>query len=194
MINAFVNKASLMFDTIERNIVKPFRRESFALDYLDWKLKPFLDFKRGFFIEAGANDGVAQSNTLYFERYAKWGGLLIEPIPELAMKCKLNRPKCIVENCALVPFDYPHRKIRMRYCNLMSLVEGARKSDQEERDHIESGKKVQPGVEPYEVMVPAKPLSEILSAHDISPRHFRNRLSFLGCQGLRVICAARFEF
>ena len=172
MKNYLAEKASSVLDKIERTITQPFKRKSFALDYLDWKLTPFLNFERGFFIEAGANDGVTYSNTLYFERYAKWDGLLIEPIPELAMKCKLNRPKCIVENCALVPLSFPHQQIRMQYCNLMSLVEGARKSDQDEREHIRLGTEVQPGVEPYEVMVPAKPLSEILLSYDISEIDF----------------------
>ena len=41
----------------------------------------------GVFVEAGANDGYAQSNTYYFERMRGWSGVLIEPVPELAHHC-----------------------------------------------------------------------------------------------------------
>jgi hypothetical protein len=70
-------------------------QESFALNQLDLKLRPHLNLHGGFFIEAGANDGVNQSNTLYFEKNLNWKGILIEPIPELAQQCKENRPDCI---------------------------------------------------------------------------------------------------
>ena len=33
---------------------------------LDKKLKKYLNYERGFFVELGANDGVKQSNTFYF--------------------------------------------------------------------------------------------------------------------------------
>jgi len=117
-----------------------FGRKSFALDQLDKKLELYLPpLKEGFFVEAGANDGVSQSNTLYFERYMGWRGLLIEAIPELADQCRRNRPRCIVENCALVAADYPEDTIEMQYCNLMSIVKGAMGGDEQDRQHIESG-------------------------------------------------------
>ena len=94
-------------------------RISFALNALDLQLAGKVRKRRGFFVEAGANDGVSQSNTLYFERYLGWRGLLIEPIPELWEKCRRNRPKAIVEKCALVSLNYPEREIDMRYCNLL---------------------------------------------------------------------------
>ena len=43
-------------------------------------LLKYLNYENGFFIEAGANDGVVQSNTFYFEKELNWTGLLIEPI------------------------------------------------------------------------------------------------------------------
>ena len=36
-----------------------------GLDGLDRKMLGFIDFDGGYFVEVGANDGVAQSNTLY---------------------------------------------------------------------------------------------------------------------------------
>lgn len=76
-------------------------RQSFAWEALDKRLEPFIGKRGGFFIEAGANDGIAQSNTLYFEKYFGWRGILVEPIPQLAAACRQNRPDCIVEEVAL---------------------------------------------------------------------------------------------
>lgn len=36
---------------------------------------------QGFFVESGARDGEAHSNTLYYENTKKWTGLLVEPSP-----------------------------------------------------------------------------------------------------------------
>jgi len=142
------------------------RERSFALNHLDWKLKPYLNFKGGYFVEAGANNGIDQSNTLYFERYRRWTGMLIEPIPELAAACRKNRPRCIVENCALVPFEYLADTVEMRYCNLMSLVKGAMKSEEQELAHLDLGSKVQQ-VQHYELRVPARTLTSVLQQHQV---------------------------
>lgn len=145
------------------------RRKSYSLNQLDVKLKRHINFENGFFIEAGANDGISQSNTLYFEKYLGWKGLLVEAIPDLAEKCRINRPGCIVENCALVAFDYPEETIEMNYCNLMSCAQGAFSDEITKSHHIESGKKfLNRNDSPYKVRVAARPLSNILESHNIN--------------------------
>ena len=141
-------------------------QRSFALNKLDLKLAPFLNYRNGFFIEAGANDGVTYSNTLYYEKYKQWTGILIEPIPELAEKCKVNRPGCIVEQVALVPSSFEDPQIEMWYCNHMSVVKGAMKSEVEQMSHIEKGAEIQ-NVNTYELKVPTKNLSAILDKYSI---------------------------
>jgi FkbM family methyltransferase len=132
-------------------------------------LRSYITFKNGFFIEVGANDGINQSNTLFFEKYLGWKGLLIEAIPDLANKCQKNRPKCITENCALVAFDYPGKTIEVDYCNLMSCVRGAFYDESVSSEHIKSGKKyLKKSESPYTVEVPAKPLSGVLDFHNIN--------------------------
>jgi hypothetical protein len=37
--------------------------------------------RNGFVVEAGANDGLTISNSLYFELKHNWTGLLVEPDP-----------------------------------------------------------------------------------------------------------------
>ncbi len=76
-------------------------RNSYAKDELDKRLDPFIGRRGGFFLEAGANDGINQSNTLYFETYSGWTGILVEPVPRLAGLCRRNRPRCQVEAVAL---------------------------------------------------------------------------------------------
>lgn len=143
-------------------------RRSFALNELDLKLLPFIGFRGGFFVEAGGNDGLSQSNTAYFERYLGWRGLLIEPIPSLAARCRENRPRSKVEQCALVPFGNPEREVELHYCNLMSLVVGARGSAEADAAHLELGKTfLAAGDEPYVVRAPARTLSDVLDQHHV---------------------------
>jgi len=143
-------------------------RRSFALNELDFKLRPYLDYRGGFFVEAGANDGINQSNTLYFEKYLGWHGLLIEAIPALAESCRRNRPNCQVESCALVAAGYPQPTVEMRYANLMSFVKGAFGSEQEDARYLESGQRFLRGDEkPYTLAVPARTLSQVLAARGI---------------------------
>jgi FkbM family methyltransferase len=157
---------SLMRYSLER--VSKSHRRSFGLDQLDVKLAQQLAFRRGFFVEAGANDGIDQSNTAYLERYMGWRGLLIEPIPEVAELCRRNRPRALVEQCALVASDFEGREIQMRYCNLMSVVAGARGNADADEAHVGAGvRHLGPGKAPYPVKVPTRRLSSVLDAHAI---------------------------
>lgn len=143
-------------------------RRSFALNELDRRLEPFIAKRRGVFIEAGANDGLEQSNTLYFERYFGWTGLLIEPIPELAAKCRQNRPNCLVENAALVPHDYAAGTVELTYCGLMSTTAGAFRSEETRQLHTQAGEKfLQTGERVYQATAPARTLSALWDKHNL---------------------------
>jgi len=139
-------------------------RDRFSLNELDVKLERYLDFDGGTFVEAGANNGVAQSNTLYFESRRGWRGLLIEPVPELAHDCRRFRPHALVEQVALVAADREAGPIPLRYANLMSTIKGAMRSAEEEDAHIAAGIAVQK-VQTYELMVPGATLSSLLEKH-----------------------------
>jgi FkbM family methyltransferase len=58
----------------------------------------------GVYVEAGAHDGVSQSNTLLLNNI-QWSGLLIEPSPISFEKLKFNRPNDMLANVALVGSD-----------------------------------------------------------------------------------------
>jgi len=140
-------------------------KKSFGLNGLDLKLADYLNFENGFFVEAGANNGISQSNTVFLERYRNWTGILIEPIPDLAKLCRHNRPRCVVENYALVPFNYDRDEIDMHYCNLMSLVKQAM-PEEEVKKHIKRGCQLQK-IETYEVKAPVMTLNSILEKRKV---------------------------
>lgn len=143
----------------------------FALNELDKKLEQYLNFDGGVFVEAGANDGVKQSNTLHFEACRGWHGLLVEPVPELARKCRLHRPRSIVEGVALVAPMEAGRPVTLRYADLMSVIKGGMKTAEEEQKHVEAGIKVQELSNTFEIDVPSATLSELLDKHGISQVH-----------------------
>ncbi len=139
----------------------------YGLNELDRKLEPFIDFDGGIFVEAGANDGQTQSNTAYFARHRGWRGLLVEPIPELAARCRVTRRESVVENCALVASDADGQSVPMTYCGLMSLVEGGWSDAAAERAHVETGQQIQ-SLTPYHVDVPGRSLSALLDQHNMT--------------------------
>ncbi|MEX2188421.1 MAG: FkbM family methyltransferase [Pirellulales bacterium] len=169
-------------------------RPSFALDELDLKLARCLAADEalaggGFFVEAGANDGVTQSNTLLLERDHGWRGLLVEPIAALAQRCRANRPQCLVENAALVPLGFADKSIEMTYCNLMSQVKGAMKSAAEEAEHLRRGSACQ-NLETYKLSVPARTLSAILDKHAVE----RVDLLSLDVEGFELAALCGIDF
>lgn len=60
----------------------------------------FGDKRNGFYIEIGAYDGFSFSNTYFFEALG-WGGILIEPVPNLYRQCLVRRPNSRVINAAV---------------------------------------------------------------------------------------------
>lgn len=133
-----------------------------SLNDLDRKLQRYLDFRGGFFIEAGANDGYTQSNTFFLERKRGWRGLLVEGIPELCAACRKLRTDAIVHHCALVAPGFAQPTVKMHFANLMSVVDGAVASEEERQERLRSGIAVQGLDGTYSVDVPARTLESIL--------------------------------
>ncbi|CAH1782045.1 unnamed protein product [Owenia fusiformis] len=63
----------------------------------------------GFFIECGAHDGKLFSNSLYFERYRNWTGLLVEPNKRTFQELLNLKRKAYAANVLLCP-DNQSRK------------------------------------------------------------------------------------
>jgi len=133
-----------------------------ALHDIDGKLARYLSFDRGFFVEAGANDGYTQSNTYFLERFRGWRGVLVEPLPALYERCRRERPNSRVFRCALVADDYDRPTASMLTANLMSLVRGAQKSAAADRAHCHRGAEIQDSMV-EKIEVPASTLSAVLT-------------------------------
>jgi FkbM family methyltransferase len=147
---------------------------SYALDGLDRAVARHLQPGPGIFVEAGAHDGLTQSNTAMLEFSRGWTGLLVEPIPELATLCRAQRPGAIVEQVALVAADHAGDSIEMTYCNRSSVVAGGRGSSAADAAWVEKCRQLpdQVDVEPYSLEVPARTLSSLLDDHGIGPVDF----------------------
>lgn len=128
---------------------------------LDRRLERHLDHDGGVFIEAGANDGVRQSNTYYFEKIRGWTGLLVEPVPELAAECRRNRRAPVVE-AALAAADLPGATVELQVAGLMSTVTGALGDAAATAAHVATGLAVQGLRETRRLRVPARTLSALI--------------------------------
>ena len=140
------------------------RFHKMGLNNLDNKLKKYLNFSKGTFIEVGGNDGKTQSNTYFLEKIKNWDGILVEGIPELYEKCKKERKKSSVYNYALVGKDFDDDYIEMEYANLMSIVS---KTTLNKREQIKKGLECQNIKESYTVKVPTITLQELLDKEKI---------------------------
>ena len=65
-------------------------------------IQAFLQTDSATYFEAGAYDGIKQSNTLILNQKLGWKGLLVEPVPQYYRSCIENRPYDRVVNALLV--------------------------------------------------------------------------------------------
>ena len=135
-----------------------------SVNGLDKKLEKYVSYDNGFYVELGANDGVTQSNSLYFERHRKWRGVLIEPSPHNFLKCRKSRSsKNKVFCAACVSFDYREEFVRIAYSNLMSTSLGLPTDISDGKGHARSGRRfLAPGEDVFEFGAVAKTLNDLL--------------------------------
>ena len=137
---------------------------SVGLDAPVQRLLEHVRDRRGTFVELGAFDGVSQSNTAWLEANRGWRGILVEPIPEAYEQCVRNRPLATVINCACVSAEYTAPTVEMVYAGLMSIVRGARSSDEADEAWVSLGEELQQ-LQRYTSSVPARTLSAVLDEH-----------------------------
>lgn len=129
-----------MLRAIKAAIKRALRGRYTGLNELDRKLEKYVDYDEGYFVELGANDGVTQSNSLYFEKCRGWRGLLVEPAPQNFLKCRQNRASRSSVYCAAcVSFDYGQEFVRIAYSNLMSTPVSLESDIHDPRAHAELG-------------------------------------------------------
>jgi FkbM family methyltransferase len=161
---------------------------------VDRKLEAYLSYDGGFYVELGANDGVEQSNTLYFERKRGWRGVLVEPIPHQYLACKRNRGVRNTVFCnACVSFEYADKFVEIAYSNLMSSALGLETDIGDPVAHANIGKRfLDPSVDVFHFGALAKPLNTIL--HEAQAPSFIDLLS-LDVEGaeIEVLKGLNFE-
>jgi len=114
MINKFILKFKGLFPIKFKTYLKKFKRFN-GYDGLDKRMLKYINYRNGFYIECGANDGVNQSNTWYFEKTLGWKGLLIEPVEEVFDELKKNRSKRnFFFKKALRPFSYKNKNVFLK--------------------------------------------------------------------------------
>ena len=163
------SKAKTFFGPYRRALFESFGSDRYShmgLNGLDRKLAKYLDFQNGIFVEAGANNGLAQSNTYWFERFRGWRGILIEPVPDVAAICRRNRPAAYVVNAALVAREET-KTITVTTGNLMGYVTGHFADKEQEARHRQFAIQYQdlPGLR--EIEVPARTLANILEEYNL---------------------------
>lgn len=138
-----------------------FHKGSHALNGLDLKVDAVLKKRGGFFIELGANDGVTQSNTLFFQERRGWTGVLIEPIPHRFMQCLAARGKrAKVRCCACVSADYERPMVEFEYADLMTA--SAELSNRDYASQRERAAQHFDNATAYRFAVEAKTLTQVL--------------------------------
>ncbi len=121
MLNFFYYHFTSLFSFKLRSKLKKKFFSYVANNKLDKKLKKYLDYKNGYFVELGANDGINQSNTFYFEKKKNWSGVLIEPYKNNYIECKKNRSKKNkFFHAACVSNNYKRKRIKLVYANLLT--------------------------------------------------------------------------
>lgn len=141
-----------------------------ARDDLDRRLEPYLaPSSPGFFVEAGAHDGVWRSNTYFLERCRGWTGLLVEPVPALAASCARARSRSTVISCALVAPESAGRDVTLCYADVMSFVEGTHGSPQADEAYLADARQWL-GVRTERLVVPGRTLHDVLVEADAPER------------------------
>ena len=147
---------------------------SYSLHNLDTLMLEYINYNDVFFIEAGANDGLSQSNTALYEFDYGWKGLLVEPNFKKYLDCKKIRKNSIVENYALVSSNYTQKTIKGDFNNqdyensLMAMVI----DDGDYQDDILLYCKNEKIKNNQIVEVPAITINDLLDKHKISKIDF----------------------
>jgi FkbM family methyltransferase len=121
----------------------------------------------GFFLEAGANDGILQSNTYYLEKVLGWKGILIEALPDKAALCMRNRRRSTVVQGALVSSSFDRDTVSIERANLMSVVNDEHMDPGWVATHVAKGRHIQGLDATPSIVVPAMTLTEVLRRQGI---------------------------
>lgn len=153
-----------------------------------------LNFNGGFYIEAGAHNGIRQSNTLFLEKNLGWKGILIEPNTKKFNICKQYRSSNnLFYNCALSPSEH----ITQLYGNFLEDDEGESLAASTTSlinlpyyDEYFKSVLIKRSNEREHILVPAKTLNSILEENKINHVDFMS----LDIEGYELEVLRYFNF
>ena len=166
--SVFPHEIILMIIDIKTHLSKLnriyFNKSKFSSSRIDEKLKKYLNYRNGIYVELGANDGLFSSNTYHLQKQLNWNGILIEPALDLYFKCKRNRGNCnLVLNYACVPFGYKEKFVQMVYSGAMTISKDLQNEIKNPINHALSGAKFIPNYNDLiEFAAEGKTLNKIL--------------------------------
>lgn len=127
----------------------------------------FFNKTNGFFVEVGADNGLTNSNTAFFEKTLSWQGICIEPKPSVFPELCKNRG-CLCENVAIS--NNTQTEVRFLeiygYGRQLSGIVG--KYDPRHLDRIESEKKNSKCLGSKEILVKAVTLENLLNKYNFN--------------------------
>jgi len=128
----------------------------------------FKNKKGGSFIEIGAYDGIAFSNTYYYEVELGWTGICVEPLTYLWDSLRKSR-SCFCFNCAISDTTgiLPFKQIR-GYTSMLSGLVG--EYDVRHLNRVDTELKTIEGNSTETIMVEARSLSDVIS--ETPMKHF----------------------
>jgi len=124
-------------------------------------LKKYLNFKNGYYIEIGANDGVRYSNTLFLEKNLNWSGILIEPSNRFNLLKKYRGKNNKLFNLACCSFEEKNKIKEYIYADLSTFSKDKYKdkiSLEKYLNHIDKSF----SDKFYNFRAPVKPLNDLL--------------------------------
>jgi FkbM family methyltransferase len=113
----------------------------------------------GIYLEVGAVDGIDLSNTLIFEKYLNWTGILIEGCPAMKADLWKNRPLAHKFSKAVCSADQSPRVIHYGGCGHSAGIIGNHGDEHTKKSRNSSG-------EGYEV--PCAPMKEMIAEAGVS--------------------------
>lgn len=104
------------------NKLKVYFKRFYSIDDIDKKMLKYLNYKYGYYLECGANDGIRQSNTYHFERFKGWRGVLVEPSYKFNALIKNRSNKNYFSNNVCVSPKNENQMIKLKFLNLMTRI------------------------------------------------------------------------
>lgn len=140
--------------------------------------------RNGVFMDVGAYDGATGSNTLFFEQYRGWNGLLVEPSPLYAAQTRACRRNPIVE-LAIGPDDGHAEFLHVTsgYTQMSGLADSY---DANLRKQIEADQRY----EGETIRVKTQTLGSLIEQHGLGPIDFIS----LDIEGGEVAALSSFDF